>query len=438
MLLAHELHRHGGRGQVDRRRRVLAAGDQLAEPLTLGAVADLIVVLRAHHEAIAAEVLGRRAERLLAEGRQLAGVRKPVGDRARQRRDRAEVGVVEMALPGQRGVQRVVQIVGPLRVAAPRLRALGGWLDHPHVAQVALGDHVQRAAEPARDRVHLVGQLTDQMARRAVEDRVHRVEAQRVDAIILEPHARVLEHVRAHRRRVLAVVGERLAPRRVVARGEIGAELAEVVSLGAEVVVDHVEHHVQPDGVRDVDQAAQPLGAAVRVLRREPVHAVVAPVARTGKRADRQELDRGDAELDQPLELRRRGVERALGRERAHVQLVDHVRVERARDRRVLPGERRVDHLRRPMHAVGLRARRRIRPSPLAVDHVDVARARVHALDERLAIPARGRLEPHPPRVELHLQRRHARRPHAKPRPARLRHRTQDHPDTLGTKRRTG
>ena len=53
VLLAHEQHRHRRRQNHRRRHGVLAAGPQLRQPLTDGAVADLIVVLRADDEALA-------------------------------------------------------------------------------------------------------------------------------------------------------------------------------------------------------------------------------------------------------------------------------------------------------------------------------------------------------------------------------------------------
>ena len=64
------------------------------------------------------------------------------------------------------------------------------------------------------------------------------------------------------------------------------------------MVVDDVEDDGEPARVGGVDEAAQAVGAAVRLLRREPVDAVVAPVARAGEAGDRQDLDGGDAELD--------------------------------------------------------------------------------------------------------------------------------------------
>ena len=75
------------------------------------------------------------------------------------------------------------------------------------------------------------------------------------------------------------------------------AELAEVVPLGAEVVVDDVQEDRQALGVAGVHQPLQAVRPAVAVLRRVGEHAVVAPVARARELADRHDLDGRDAQL---------------------------------------------------------------------------------------------------------------------------------------------
>ena len=76
---------------------------------------------------------------------------------------------------------------------------------------------------------------------------------------------------------VRAVEVDRRAPRRGVAVGEVRAEAAEVVARRAEVVVDHIEEDGQAARVAGIDQAFQPLRAAVGVMGGVEVHAVIAP-----------------------------------------------------------------------------------------------------------------------------------------------------------------
>jgi hypothetical protein len=111
--------------------------------------------------------------------------------------------------------------------------------------------------------------------------------------------------------------------------GEIRSEVAEPVA-DADVVVHHVEHDGQATRVTGVHEPLQPVGPAVRLMHRPQVDPVVAPAAATGKRRHRHQLDGVHAEVAQLIEPPDSGVERALGRERADVQLVDHRSGQRA------------------------------------------------------------------------------------------------------------
>ena len=86
-----------------------------------------------------------------------------------------------------------------------------------------------------------------------------------------------------------------------------------------------------------VDQPLEPVRSAVGVVRRVQVDAVVAPAAHAGELLHRHQLDVRDAELDEMVEPLDRAGERALGAERADVQLVEHA----ARQRRRPPAARR-------------------------------------------------------------------------------------------------
>ena len=107
-----------------------------------------------------------------------------------------EVGVVAVRLAGQRHVQRVVHVVVPL--GRHPATALGRGGDHHGVVEVALGDEVERSAELGRQRGHLVGQLGEEVRPGVVVERVHGVEAQRVDVEVAEPAQRVVDEEAAH------------------------------------------------------------------------------------------------------------------------------------------------------------------------------------------------------------------------------------------------
>jgi hypothetical protein len=122
------------------------------------------------------------------------------------------------------------------------------------------------------------------------------------------------------------------------------------------VVVDDVEAHREAEAVRFIDETPQIFGRSVRRVRREERDAVVAPSALACERRDRHELDHRDAELREVRETRANGVERAFGRERADVELVDDVLRERSRDVRMLERATR-DDARATVNAFRKRAR---------------------------------------------------------------------------------
>ena len=385
VLFAHE-------EQRDRRRRQQQPGRQLhrlerrdrADAVALSAVADLVVVLRADDEALAGQVGARRAAIAAEVLRVLALERESLGQRRRQPPRLGEVGVIAAALAREAHVQRVVEVIRPHRVQ-PDTAGLGRQHDAT-VVIVRFGHDVRGPALQARLLARRRGDLGEDMHGARVVDRVDRVQAQTVEVEIAHPGARVLDEVAPHAVAVRTVVVERAAPRCAVAVGEVRPEVAEIVPLGTEVVVDDVEDDRQPMGVTGVHQAAQPAGPAIGRLRREQMDTVVTPVARAGKLGHRHELDRRHAQLHQLGQMRHDGLERAGARERAHVQLVDHEIGRRVTAETLIrPGERRRVHDHGgTVDALRLEAGHRIGPVVLAVETILVARAGGQALDQCL------------------------------------------------------
>ena len=140
-----------------------------------------------------------------------------------------------------------------------------------------------------------------------------------------DPVLGALAHPLADGVALLVVDVEARAPGRLVLVGEVRAEGHQRLGAGgADVVVDDVEDHGQARGVGGVDELLQAQRAAVGGLGGAQVDAVVAPAARARELGHGHQLDRGHAELGQLAQVRDRALERALGRERADVQLVDH------------------------------------------------------------------------------------------------------------------
>ena len=228
----------------------------------------------------------------------------------------------------------------------------------------------------ARPAAHRVRDLVHDVQARCIDDRMHRVEPQTVEVVLGQPEQRVVHKEVAHRAARRTVEIDRRAPRcvPVLAEERLGIEM-QVVAVGPEVVVDHVEQHHQPARVRCLHQRLQVIGRAVTCIRCEQQHAVVAPVAPARKVGHRHHLDRRDAQLHQVVEAIDRRDERALRRERADMQFVHHRLVPRAAAPiGVAPCMRaRVDQHAGPVHVVGIEARGRIGYPQAAVDAKRVA-----------------------------------------------------------------
>ena len=141
-----------------------------------------------------------------------------------------------------------------------------------------------------------------------VEDVLRRIDTQAVDVELVDPVGGVGKDELAHRPGVLAVEVQRLAPLGLVPLREIVLrERFEVVAVGAEVVVHHVEDHGQAEAVGAVDEPAEVVGPAVAVERGEQIDAIVAPAKGAGELGHRHQLERSDPEVGEVRELLRGG-----------------------------------------------------------------------------------------------------------------------------------
>src|SRR5258708_37771684 len=88
-----------------------------------------------------------------------------------------------------------------------------------------------------------------------------------------------------------------------VAAEEVRRVAAEIVPVRPEVIVNDIEEHHQVALVRRVNQGLEIVRRAVGTIRCEGQHAVVTPVARSGKIVDRHEFDGGDADSSEAIEI---------------------------------------------------------------------------------------------------------------------------------------
>ncbi len=216
-----------------------------------------------------------------------------------------------------------MKIVVPLAVVA--VAANLARANQARVVGRAFREKKYLAIEGLCGLMDFVCQLFEESVRRVIQNRVHRVQTQRIDVKLLNPVKRVIDKVAAHRIAIRPVKVQRRAPWRLVAVGKVRAEFGEIISLRPEMVVDHIENHRQAKLMTSVDQAFETPRSAVGILHGEGQHAVVAPVAATGELRHRHQFDGRDAEVFELGEMRHDGVERASAGEGANVELVDNV-----------------------------------------------------------------------------------------------------------------
>src|SRR5437867_9100614 len=149
----------------------------------------------------------------------------------------------------------MMEVVAPLRIEPEAEQLFGS--DHAGVVEIALRDRVNAPSQLARAIAHRCRQILKEWLRGMIDDRVHCIDAQRIDVKLIDPHQRVVNEKPADMIAVWAVEVQRLAPWRLVTVSEVRPELAKVVSLRPEMVVDHVENQREIALMRSVDEALQ-------------------------------------------------------------------------------------------------------------------------------------------------------------------------------------
>ena len=183
-----------------------------------------------------------------------------------------------------------MEIIVPL--AAKFKTALRSRIEQTRIIQIAFGDDVDR---PSRAPRHVLGhflQVAEDVTGTKIVDGVDRIEPQAIEMKLFHPHAGVVQNEIAHGVGAGTIEVDGQSPRRLVAVGEVGPELGEVIAFGPEVVVNDIEKDRQPGRVAGIDQLLQTVRSAVAILRGVRKYAIVTPVPAAGKLSDRHQLQR--------------------------------------------------------------------------------------------------------------------------------------------------
>ena len=91
-----------------------------------------------------------------------------------------------------------------------------------------------------------------------VIDSVNGVQTKRVNVIFSQPVQGVVDDKAADAIALRPVKVDRFSPGRVMGIGEAGSKFGKIISFGAEVVIDHVEHDRHPVLMAGIDNFFKP------------------------------------------------------------------------------------------------------------------------------------------------------------------------------------
>src|SRR5262249_60221136 len=92
---------------------------------------------------------------------------------------------------------------------------------------------------------------------------VNRIESKGIDMVLGHPIEGITDEIMPDMVAVGPIEVDGGSPRCSIAVSEIGTEVAEIISLGAKVVVDDVEHHSHAHGMAGIEHPPPPVRAAI-------------------------------------------------------------------------------------------------------------------------------------------------------------------------------
>jgi hypothetical protein len=143
-------------------------------------------------------------------------------------------------------------------------------------------------------------------------------QAQPIQMKLADPMPGIIEHEVPDALAAGFIVVDRSAPRRRHTLLEIGAEVCEIIALGARVIVHDVQKDADAGVIADVHNPLQFPRASIRTLHGVPAGPVVTPVPTPGELGNWHQLDSGNPQFSQLLQPLDDGGKRPLGGKRPH------------------------------------------------------------------------------------------------------------------------
>ncbi len=183
----------------------------------------------------------------------------------------------------------MMQFITPLRVQP--IATQFDRAQQPVIPPVIFRNQHDFPVQTLRLLMHRRDQCFQKGIGRKIEHGMGGIQPQPVDVKFGDPVQGIFDEEAPHVVAVRPIEIQPCPPRRMIAFGEVRAEVAQVITLWPQMVVDHIQHHGQTVRVTGVHQPLQPRRAAIRVLDGEQVDAIIAPVAHSGELRDRHQLD---------------------------------------------------------------------------------------------------------------------------------------------------
>src|SRR5262245_52791020 len=155
----------------------------------------------------------------------------------------------------------MVKIVVPLAVES--VSAYGRRIDDFRIVQGAFGNHDNLPVQRLGLRVNRRSDLLQNMVGAEVVDPVNRIESKGIDMVFGHPIESIADKIMPDIVGVGPIEVDGGTPRFSIAVRKIGTEVAEIISLGAKVVVDDVERYSHARGMAGIDQPLQRVRAAI-------------------------------------------------------------------------------------------------------------------------------------------------------------------------------
>src|SRR4030066_405497 len=147
------------------------------------------------------------------------------------------------------------------------------------------------------------------------------------------------------------------------------------------MIVDHIQNHRQAPLMAGINQPHEPLRTSIRILHRERVNAIIAPVAIPRELSHRHDLNCGYAQILQFIQVWDDGVKGALRSKSPHMEFVNHIMGERySGPVKLFPNKMGVNDLAWPMDAFGLELGGGVRTFSVPIETIKIWGSRLKPL----------------------------------------------------------